>query len=148
MRSLICSVLLVFILSATGMSESTQRLSSELKSEIDVLDGSLLAIDYVLKQMELTQQMLLKKNEAEQAVTQKRIDYLENKQAELEADKEALETQLSLLDDSEGLPTVLKTLHETIAKGLQSEINLWRGVAIGSGVVTVAVIVYIIIKGR
>ncbi len=139
--------LMVVTLSSSVSAESALDLSNELKSEIGVLEGSLLAIDSVLTQMQATQQMLLKKNEAEQIVLQKRIDYLENKKSELEADRISLEKQLSLLDASEGSLTDLINNYERGEKILEGQIRLWRGIAIGGGVAVVAIVTYIIIKG-
>ena len=143
-----CSVLLVFILSVTGMSESTQSLLNELRKEIGVLNGCLIGIGSELNQMKLYSQSLLESSDLAQKRLKSRIAYLENRQIELQVEKYSLEKECEALSESEGLPDALKSKHLQITKGLQGEINLWRGIAIGSGVLALAAATYIIIRGR
>ena len=146
MKRLTCLVLLVLVLGVPLYGQSETDILPSLRTEISYLESCLIAIGNELNQMQLYSEQLLTRNETEQRLLKKRIEYLEQEYNRIELDKAKLEKDLILLDASEGTLTSLVKNYDEEIEILEGQVGLWRMVAIGSGVVVVAVVVWLILK--
>ena len=150
MKRLMCLVLLVLILGLNVWSESTTTSLKELRQEINFLQNVMLEIGNELSLIELNSRRHLKLKEEELTELRNsyngRITYLKKRWERVEEERKELQKECDRLKDSEGLPEILKSKHEEIAEDLQGQIKAWRGIAIGSAVAVVAVVVYIIVR--
>ena len=150
MKRLMCLVLLVLILGLNVWSESTTTSLKELRQEINFLQNVMLEIGNELNLIELNSRRHLKLKEEELVELKNsydgRINYLKKQWERVEEERKELQKEYDQLKDSEGLPEILKSKHKEIAEDLQGQIKAWRGIAIGSAVAVVAVVVYIIVR--
>ncbi len=150
MKRLMCLVLLVLILGLNVWSESTTTSLKELRQEINFLQNVMLEIGNELSLIELNSRRHLKLKEEELTELRNsyngRITYLKKRWGRVEEERKELQKEYDQLKDSEGLPEILKSKHKEIAEDLHVQIKAWRGIAIGSAVAVVAVVVYIIVR--
>ncbi len=146
MKRLMCLILLVATLSSPVFAQSAMDIIESLKTEINFMERSLTAIRNESNQMRLYLKKVLANSETESKLLKNRIAYLEAESERVQGLKEKLEEDLNLLSASDDSLTNLKANYERSEEILEGQIRLWRGVAVGSAVAVVAVVVYIIVR--
>ena len=146
MRRLTCLVLLVLVLGVPLYGQSETDILPSLRTEINYLESCLIAIGNELNQMQLYSEQLLTRNETEQRLLKKRIEYLEQEYNRIELDKAKLEKDLILLDASEGTLTSLVSNYDEEIKILEGQARLWKIVGIGGAVIVIILGTIVVIQ--
>lgn len=146
-------LVLIPVLAFAQQPPAWKQTLKELKQEKLNIELQLITIDDELQttkdsltSLEIKHGEMKSYYEALEKNWQSRIDFLEKQQSQLVEDKKQLNERIARLEGSESSLPDLSESWKTYKSKAEGQIRLWKGIAIGEGIIVIGLIVWMIVK--